>query len=904
MFRPFLPLLVLLALPPGTALAERVYWEPGAGSLAFSQTSPLQLVFENCEPDGDPQLPAVDGLQLQYTGNSSTFSMENMTVTRRHILNFAARPVKRPEVRIPAFDVATDKGVQRVAAATFAIGSATVGQSTVPLETAARSRLTPAEGAFWAGEVFPVTYTLDIARRFRPRPPGPVVWKPTPLTVEDWGQPEQFESTTGGEPRVGLIYKTRGHIATPGTYRIPAVSQEVVLVVDTSGSLFSFPFASPEMVQHTVASNEPALTIKPLPDGAPADFGGAVGQFTFVSKVVPTTVAVGEPITWTLELGGTGNWPDVRGLPAREVSKDFKVLQPQAKRSPAEGRLFDATLTEDAVLIPTKPGTYTLGPVTYSYFDPRSGAYKTVRAEPVIVTITPPVATGPGTQSLFAPEPKTPTPPLKAPTSTAYTPQLPAAPVAPAAIPRDPLPGTDTGPVPLASLLLYLCMLCSVIWLVPVWLILAALRARRIDPLRARREARARLAQTLAFLRGGGGATARAQALHAWQRDAATLLGIAHAAPTSATIANSILQSASGPSPTTSSKDRTLDLGPSDQRAWTALWTEADRVLYGPDNALPDDWVVRAKAALDTTRVPGWPPSSLFQPRSLLPWLARDETGLRKPGTETLLTALIWLMLLSGLGSSIAALAAESTPTREPTPANYYASPLAAYNAGAFAAAEAAWRAAITRTPTDWIARHNLALALAQQGHWPEAAAQWTSAFVLNPRDESVRWHLALGYERAGYTPPRLGEFAQASGPHLLARLASPAEWQWLLVAAGALVTAGVLLFLLRAYRGVPNGWMRPAAYAAAGAAFVLTLAAVMSLHFYGDTTDPRAAIAWHQALLRSIPTEADTQQKTSSLPAGSLAVVDKTFLGWVRLAFPNGQTGWVRQEDIVWLYR
>jgi tetratricopeptide (TPR) repeat protein len=235
---------------------------------------------------------------------------------------------------------------------------------------------------------------------------------------------------------------------------------------------------------------------------------------------------------------------------------------------------------------------------------------------------------------------------------------------------------------------------------------------------------------------------------------------------------------------------------------------------------------------------------------------------------------------------------------------NYYASPLAAYNAGEFATAEQAWRIALTRTPTDWVARHNLALALAQQGHWPEAAAQWTSAFLLNPRDDSVRWHLALGYERAGYTPPGLGEFAQASGPHLVARLASPAEWQWLLMVAGVVLAAGLLLLLLRAYRGTASGWMRRAALAVVGVAFVLMLAAVTSLYFYGDTADSRAAIAWHQVLLRSIPTEADTQQKTSSLPAGSLAVVDKTFLGWVRLDFPNGQTGWVRQEDIVWLYR
>jgi tetratricopeptide (TPR) repeat protein len=897
MFRPLRTLSLLLALVPGAALAQRVYWEPGAGSLAYNQVSQLQLVFENCQPEGDPKLPSVGGLEMQYTGTSSTFSMVNMNVTRRASLAYAVRPTTRPEVSIPAFDVETDKGTKRVAAATFAIGNATVGQSAIPLETAVITKLTPAGGAFWAGEVFPVTYKLDIAQRFRPRPPGPVVWKPAPLTVEDWGQPEQFEATAGGEPRVGLIYKTRGYIATPGNYRIPAASQEVVLVVNTSGSLFSFPFSAPDMVQHTVASNEPALTIKPLPDGAPADFGGAVGQFTFTAKVVPTSVAVGEPITWTLELGGTGNWPDIHGLPAREVSKDFKVLQPQAKRTPTEGRLFDATLTEDAVLIPTQPGTYTLGPVSYSYFDPRSGSYQTVQAEPVTVTISPPGAAEPGNRPLFTP----PTPTGAAPpaTPTTYKPQLPAAPAAPAAIPRDPLSGAGAGLVPLSSLALELGLLASVLWLLPVWLIIAAVRSWRTDPLRARREARARLVQTLAFLRGATSAAARLQTLHAWQRDAATLLGIAHAAPVPAML--------------TDLPPSTFDLRPSAHGAWTALWAEADRVLYGPANTLPDDWMVRAEAALEATRVSGWQPSSLFQPRNLLPWFG-SEAGNRKaasaegsagrPGSGTILTIIILFSLLSGIRHPASAMAADGPLNSGPRTLNYFSSPLAAYNAGEFATAEQAWRIALTRMPTDWVTRHNLALALAQQGHWPEAAAQWTSAFLLNPRDESVRWHLALGYERAGYTPPGLGEFAQASGPHLVARLASPAEWQWLLVAAGVMLAAGLLLLLLRAYRGSTNGWMRRTALAVVGVALALMLAAVTSLYFYGDTADARAAIAWHQVLLRSIPTEADTQQKTSSLPAGSLAVVDKTFLGWVRLSFPNGQTGWVRQEDIVWLYR
>jgi tetratricopeptide (TPR) repeat protein len=892
-FRSTFLLSLLLALPAAVAFAERVYWEPGAGSLAFNQVSPLQLVFENCAPEGEPKLPAVTGLELQFTGTGSTFAMENMSVTRRHIRNFAARPTRRPEVRIPAFDVETDKGIQHVAAATFAIGNATVGQSAIPLDTAAIARLSPAEGAYWAGEVFPVSYTLDLARRFRPRPPGPVVWKPVPLSVEDWGQPEQFESTSGGEPRIGLNYKSRGYIATPGSYKIPAATQEVVLVVDSNSNLFAFPFSSPEMLQHTVTSNEPALTIRPLPDGAPTDFGGAVGRFALTSKVVPTTVAVGEPVTWTLELGGTGNWPDLHGLPAREVSKDFKILQPQPKRTPAEGKLFEATLTEDIVLIPTKPGTYTLGPVSYSFFDPRSGTYKTVETARVTVVITPPGAAEPGNRLLFTPASTVPSPQTAA-TTAAHAPQLSAPAAAPAAIPRDPLSGAGWGLVPLRDLPWYLGLLASVAWLAPAWLIFAALRSQRTDPRRASREARERLGQSLADLRSTADAASRVRALQAWQRDTATLLGIVHAAPNPSILADR----ARIPDPKLP--------GGTDSRRWAELWAEADRALYGENHALPEKWVGRAEAALDATPVPRWRLFSLFEPRNLLPWIAGPEGGARNQGTGKLFAAIILLVLLCGLRHPLSAATAEESRTQDAAarPTNYYSSPLAAYGAGDFSAAEQSWRAVIARKPTDWVARHNLGLALSQQGHWPEAAAQWTSAFLLNPRNESVRWHLVLGYERAEYTPPGLGEFVQASGPHLLARLASPAEWQWLLVVAGLLLTVGLLLFLLRAYRGAINGWTRPAAFTAIGAAGLLLLCAITALYFYGTAADPRAAIAWHQVLLRSIPTEADTQQKTSSLPAGSLGIVDKDFLGWVRLAFPNGQTGWVRQEDIVWLYR
>jgi len=88
--------------------------------------------------------------------------------------------------------------------------------------------------------------------------------------------------------------------------------------------------------------------------------------------------------------------------------------------------------------------------------------------------------------------------------------------------------------------------------------------------------------------------------------------------------------------------------------------------------------------------------------------------------------------------------------------------------------------------------------------------------------------------------------------------------------------------------------------------ATILAGASAFSLRVYSPVNDARAAIVWRTATLRSIPTEADTTQKTTSLSAGTVAVIDRTFLSehWVRLSFSNGQTGWVRQEDIVRLWK
>ena len=826
---------VFSALGTSRAHAQAVRWEPSDADPAE-----LVLIFENCSPNGAPRLPPIEGVQADLTGQGSRTEFNNFRRTDYVQLTYRLRARSNNPVTIPAFDVKTDKGDLRVPA--FQTAGAARNPS---LETAASSQLVPGTNTLWAGEVFPLLYTLDVNRRNFSQLETNPDWSASPLVAEDWSKPEPGERIVNGEAKLNIVYRTRAYAKNPGALTLNPVTQIVRL---QTGSVGFGLFQAPRLERLSVESARPALTIRALPAPAPAAFGGAVGQFKLVAKVIPEKAAVGEPITWTLELSGTGNWPDLAGLPQRDVSNDFQVVQPKAKRAPSDGKLFDVTLAEDVVLVPTKAGTYTLGPVNFAYFDPKTGTYKTVSAPRTTVTITAPAAPQFNVTPAASQTPDPTSAAANAATTAAASanPKPPAtAPAFPAGIPRDPLPGATPASTPLSARTLTVGLLSPVLCLLAWWTALAIRRAQQTDPLRPRREARARLAATLAQLRpasasGSQPSALNAQLLLAWQHDTAVLWQLRHAAPPATALADA---------------------------AWSALWLESDRALYGAKADLPPDWIARAEAALTAKRVPGFNPLRLFLPRNLFPFAA--------------------LLLLA---------LALPDPLRA-------AAPAADYAAGKFAAAEKSWRDTLAQHPTDWTAHHNLSLALAQQDKAGEAAAHAAAAFVQNPAHPAVRWHLAHASEKAGFAPAPLAPFLRPTARQTLAQFASPATWQRLLLAAAWLAALAVAALVARAY-GHRSRLLAAAAFALLPLALLLAIAAALGWQSYGPAADASAVVAWRAGTLRSIPTEADTTQKTTSLAAGSVALVTKSFLGWQQLTFENGQTGWVRKDELVPLWK
>ena len=833
MLRLFSRLLLTLLLV-ATLHAQSVRWEPSSGTLALNQLSELSLIFDQCDPKGTVTLPPVNGLTFGTPSRSDQSSFNIINGSASHsstvTLTYRVRPATQQTITIPDFDVATDKGRKHVAAATFEIGAASVGQSNLSLDAVARSAFTLSDSV-WAGEVFPLKYTLNASKRYLYNLNKDFDWVSTPLSIEAWSSPDQIEAVLNEETRVSVIYKTRATIKTPGQVTLNPATH---LVNITTGSSPFGMFSRPNLEQFAITTKPTTLTVRPLPSPAPGGFTGAVGQFTLDSTVVPATASVGEPITWTLTLAGTGNWPDLSGLPVRSVSKDFRVVQPQAKRTPKDNSLFDASLTEDIVLIPTKPGPYTLGPVTFSYFDPKTGSYQTITTAPVTINVTPgAINTQPSTTSA---QPSTPA----AAGNSSQPPPPVVSPQLPTSIPRDPLPPTSSAAAPLPASTLHLALISCVACPLFAWIWLALRRARSTDPRLPQRMARLRLASTLNALRNTTDTAQITALLQQWQCDTALLWQIATAVPTAAQF-------------------------PSED--WAELWTESERVLYRAGTNLPHDWISHAQQSLAAKRVPSFSVFQLFLPRNLLPCLI-----------ALFVSAFVLL------------------------PSSFATDGRSAYTKGDFTTAAATWQDALKANPLDWSAHHDLSLTLVQQNQWNQAAGHALAAFVQRPDNASVRWHLGFALKGAGIRPAEVAPFIEPDALHSLALMASPSCWQFTLIASAWIAALSLGLWFWSAYGG-PR-WFKFTAWSLLVITALFAATAGTSLHLYGTLADNRAVFVTKSTTLRSIPTELDTPQKSAPLTVGVIAVTDKTFLGWKRLAFPNGQTGWVRSEDLVALWK
>ena len=201
--------------------------------------------------------------------------------------------------------------------------------------------------------------------------------------VEQKGDvPWQLENYNGRNYRTAVMKQTVLYPQRSGEIKIGSGKAEAILRVRNQSrgrSIFDDFFDTYQNVSKELMSSPVTINVKPLPTGKPASFSGAVGNYTINSEINRTELKANEAITIKLTIKGTGNMKLIK-TPEISFPNDFEVYDPKVDNSnirvTAAGS--SGTKTIEYMAIPRFAGDFVIPAISFSYFDSKSGAYKTL----------------------------------------------------------------------------------------------------------------------------------------------------------------------------------------------------------------------------------------------------------------------------------------------------------------------------------------------------------------------------------------------------------------------------------------------------------------------------------------------------------------------------------------------
>lgn len=226
--------------------------------------------------------------------------------------------------------------------------------------------------------------------------------------VEELSVPRapRFNTTRlkGVEYQMATLYKVAMFPTKTGDLSVDPMTVKCQVQVERRRrSIWDEPFFDSfftETVPKVLRTEPVTIRVKPYPEGQPADFTGAVGQFQIQATLDTNNVKVNEAITLKIRLQGTGNL-NMFSLPELNFPNNMDVFPPTSTfEQKAMWDQFTGKITYEYILIPRSPGKYQLPKIYLTYFDPRSEQWQQALSRPLTLTVVParnaPLAVGSG----------------------------------------------------------------------------------------------------------------------------------------------------------------------------------------------------------------------------------------------------------------------------------------------------------------------------------------------------------------------------------------------------------------------------------------------------------------------------------------------------------------------------
>lgn len=181
--------------------------------------------------------------------------------------------------------------------------------------------------------------------------------------------------------------KTGSLSVTPFELKVPIIVKKKRTGNDVFDEFFndSF-FGKTETVEFSAKSNTIKVEVDPLPANAPTSFSGAVGDFSFKTEVDRKDVVTNESITLRLTLNGSGNLKLLK-VPEPQLPTGFEKYEPKTVENINRGAVISGQKIVDYLIVPRTAGEKEIPPIEFTYFNPSSRRYITLKSSPFKINV-------------------------------------------------------------------------------------------------------------------------------------------------------------------------------------------------------------------------------------------------------------------------------------------------------------------------------------------------------------------------------------------------------------------------------------------------------------------------------------------------------------------------------------
>lgn len=155
-------------------------------------------------------------------------------------------------------------------------------------------------------------------------------------------------------------------------------------------------FSTTRPVEKVVHVNPGNLNINilPLPEPQPADFSGAVGNYTMRSDLSTTSLRTNEAATLTLTISGSGDIKYIKE-PVIDFPSEFELYTPkQDINARVNGNTVTGTSTIEYTFVPQSTGEFTIPSAAFTYFNPSTKKYERLEIPEYKLKVAKGVSTG------------------------------------------------------------------------------------------------------------------------------------------------------------------------------------------------------------------------------------------------------------------------------------------------------------------------------------------------------------------------------------------------------------------------------------------------------------------------------------------------------------------------------